>query len=130
MVGVAAEGSGVSHRVAQAVGRRGEDLACAHLVARGFELVERNWRCSLGELDIVARRGDLLVFCEVKTRRSQRFGSPLEAVTHAKALRLRKLAARWTGEHSVRAAQLRIDVIAVLLQPGTEPVLQHVEGIE
>ena len=114
----------------RALGRYGEDLAARYLTDLGMEVLERNWRCEHGEVDLVALDGDCLVVCEVKTRRSQRFGSPLEAVTHAKALRLRKLAARWTGEHRWRAAHLRIDVIAVLLQSGRDPVLQHVEGIE
>jgi len=73
------------HRVARAVGDYGEQVACAHLTDAGLEVLERNWRCDQGELDIVARDGDTLVFCEVKTRRSDRFGSPLEAVTRAKA---------------------------------------------
>ena len=85
-------------------GRLGEDLAAAHLVGQGLVVLDRNWRCEIGELDIVARDGDDLVVCEVKTRSTRLFGDPLEAVTAVKAARLRRLAARWVTEHEVTAA--------------------------
>ncbi len=68
-------------RVKDSLGRHGEDLAVAHLEAAGFQVVTRNWRCALGEIDVVAIDGDCLVVCEVKTRRSLSMGSPVEAVT-------------------------------------------------
>lgn len=122
-------GTGMSYRVAKALGDMGEQVACDHLTAQGFELLDRNWRCERGELDIVARRGDLLVFCEVKTRRSQRYGDPAEAVTAAKLGRLRRLAAHWMGQHQVHAPSLRIDVIAVSVRAGRPPALTHLEGV-
>src|SRR5690606_2707639 len=82
---------GMSHRVASAIGEYGERLACEYLVGLGYVVIDRNWRCDQGELDIVAREGDCLVFCEVKTRRSTAFGPPVESVTPAKAARLRRL---------------------------------------
>jgi putative endonuclease len=108
-------------------GRLGEDLAAAHLTGQGLVVLERNWRCDLGELDIVARDGDALVVCEVKTRSSRRFGDPLEAVTPAKATRLRRLAARWVAEHQVRPHQIRIDLVGIVLGPGG-PEIDHVRG--
>ena len=109
----------------QQIGARGEDLACAELERQGLQILDRNWRCSVGELDIVAAEvgdgGVTLVFCEVKCRSGLRFGHPLEAVTYAKLPTLRQLAAIWTRQHRIRAAQIRIDVIGVVLRPGREP---------
>ncbi len=81
-------GGGDSARAA--LGKYGEDLAARRLVDAGFSLLDRNWRCRDGEIDIVARDGDVLVVCEVKTRRDVGFGTPLEAVTPAKAGRKRR----------------------------------------
>ena len=81
-------------RAKDALGAYGERVAAAHLVAAGMTVLDRNWRCPIGEIDIVARDGDVLVVCEVKTRRGDGFGHPLEAVTARKAARLRRLAAR------------------------------------
>lgn len=108
-------------------GRLGEDLAVAHLIAQGLIVLDRNWRCDLGEVDIVARDGDAVVICEVKTRSSRGYGDPLEAVTTAKVQRLRRLAARWVSEHRVRPREIRIDVVGIVLT-GTEPEIQHVRG--
>lgn len=80
---------------------------------RGYVLVDRNWRVREGEIDLVLRRGPTIVFCEVKTRRGDAFGSPFEAVTVTKQRRLRTLALRWRAEHDVRAAEMRFDVAAV-----------------
>ena len=96
------------------LGRAGEDAAARHLEALGFEVVDRNWRCALGELDIVAARGDLLVFCEVKARRSTAWGEPSEAVDGRKRARLRRLAGRWLAEHQRRAQVVRFDVVSIV----------------
>ncbi|MGH9284871.1 MAG: YraN family protein [Acidimicrobiales bacterium] len=101
----------------RALGVAGEDLATAWYVARGYEVVARNWRGAGGELDLVLRRGRLLVFCEVKARSSVAFGAPVEAVTPAKQARLRRLALEWLagpGRGPGRAGDLRFDVVAVL----------------
>jgi putative endonuclease len=93
----------------------GEDLAAAWYLANGYEILARNWRCREGELDLVAARGRMFVFCEVKARTTDAFGAPIEAVTHAKAARIRRLAARWLDEAAPRRArEIRFDVAAVL----------------
>lgn len=100
------------HRVS--LGGRGEDLAAAWYEEQGYQVLERNWRCAGGELDVVARRGRTTVFCEVKTRSSAAFGSPAEAVTPAKQARVRRLAARWLASGSRRPGLVRFDVASVL----------------
>src|SRR5690349_16856926 len=97
------------------LGAYGERIAARRLVAEGMAVVDRNWRCVDGEIDLVLRDGDVLVFCEVKTRRSAAYGHPLEAVTPVKAERLRRLAVRWVDEHGVQPGGMRIDVVGVLL---------------
>jgi putative endonuclease len=84
----------------QRLGARGEQLAADWYAARGYTVVARNWRCREGELDLVVARDGELVFCEVKTRTSDRFGTPAEAVTFAKRRRIRGLAARFLAEHA------------------------------
>lgn len=114
---------------ARAVGDRGEELACEHLRTLGWEVLERNWRCPAGELDVVAREGETLVFCEVKTRRSVRFGEPVEAVDQEKAWRLRRLAWAWLRAHDAQGSRFRIDVLGVLCRPGERPELTHLQGV-
>ena len=116
-------------RAKDAVGAYGERVAERHLVDLGMHILDRNWRCELGELDLVARDGDVLVFCEVKTRSSLIFGAPLEAVTEAKARRLRRLAARWLDQHTERAPSIRFDVVGVLRQPRGPAAVEHVRGL-
>ena len=111
----------------QALGRSGEDLAAARLTSLGFEVVARNVRGSGGELDIVARRDGLIVFCEVKTRRSDRFGMPAEAVSYAKQQRIRRLAAEWLAAHRPRATDLRFDVVSVVSN-GQGDEVTHIPG--
>ncbi|MEV5962291.1 YraN family protein [Kribbella sp. NPDC051952] len=115
-------------RTKNVVGRYGEDLAARYLSSHGFAVLERNWRCELGEIDIVAREGDALVICEVKTRRGLNYGSPLESITYRKLTRLRKLAGRWLQSHELRPASIRIDIIAVLFDQNTAPTVDHVRG--
>jgi putative endonuclease len=101
----------------QRLGARGEDRAADWYRAAGYDVVARNWRCAEGELDLVVGRPGELVFCEVKTRASDRFGVPAEAVTIAKQRRLRRLAARFLAEHPFDAGgaarSIRFDVVAV-----------------
>jgi putative endonuclease len=96
---------------------------------QGFQVLDRNWRCELGEIDIVARDGDCLVVCEVKTRRSTACGHPAEAVTADKASRLRRLAARWLAESGVHPPQVRIDVVAVLRPPTGPALVEHLRAV-
>lgn len=112
------------------LGRWGEELAVQHLVATGARVLARNWRCRLGELDVVALEPDgTLVFCEVKTRRGTGYGEPAEAVGPRKARRLRELAARWLetdrppGRH-----ELRFDVVSVLRPRDGPPRVVHLRG--
>lgn len=114
---------------ARAVGDRGEDLACEHLEGLGWEVLARNWRCRDGEMDVIASQDGLLVFCEVKTRRSTRFGTPLEAVSPDKARRLRRLAWAWLAEQGRRGETFRIDVLGVLCRAGQDPQIHHVQGV-
>lgn len=111
------------------VGSYGERVAAQRLIAEGMVLVDRNWRCPAGEIDLVLRDGDVVVFCEVKTRTSAAFGHPLEAVRPEKAARLRRLAAMWLQAHDVHARGVRIDVVGVLLQRSGPPELSHVKGV-
>jgi putative endonuclease len=85
-------------------------------------VVDRNWRCRLGEIDLVARRGRTLVFCEVKTRSSAAYGSPAAAVTPAKQRRIRQLAMQWLSDHPGSHGDIRFDVVAVLA--GTVEVIE------
>jgi putative endonuclease len=114
------------------LGQRGERLAERALVGRGYEILDRNWRCAAGEIDLIARDGDELVFVEVKTRRSTTYGHPFEAITAAKLARLRRLVAAWLaagGSAHLRAGRVRIDAIAVLAPADAPASLEHLEGI-
>jgi len=101
-------------RARRALGISGEDAAAAWYRAQGYEIVERNWRCRQGELDLVVRQGRLVVFCEVKTRTSDAFGAPVEAITRDKQMRLRRLAARWIDDAGFRPIEIRFDVASVM----------------
>ena len=98
----------------QRLGRWGEERAADWYRRRGWEVLDRNWRGSRGELDLVLGRHDTVVFCEVKTRTSAAFGHPAEAVDHRKQQRIRSLAAEWLSLHRPSAGELRFDVACVL----------------
>ncbi len=97
----------------RATGAAGEEAVASWYEAAGYEVLARNWRVREGEIDVIARRVRTIVFCEVKTRRGDAFGTPAEAVTFRKQARLRKLAVRWLAENAARADVLRFDVAAV-----------------
>ena len=99
----------------QGVGRLGEQLACASLSERGYDIVERNWRCARGEIDIVARDGQCWVFAEVKTRRGRGAGLPEDGLTRRKAERLTELAQIYLHEHALGQVDWRIDLVAIEL---------------
>ncbi len=107
-------------------GQQGEDIAASHLIEKGYKVVQRNWRCSVGELDIIAENGDTLVFVEVRTRSSRRFGSAEESITPAKRARLVELAHAYLQEDESDRSW-RIDVVAVQLGPGL-PQINHIEN--
>ncbi len=113
----------------QALGAYGEDVALRHLLAQGMVLLERNWRCDEGEIDILLRDGPTLVVCEVKTRTSYLCGTPHEAITEAKLDRLRRLGQAWIREHGVSVEEARVDLVAVLRPPKGPAVVDHVRGI-
>ncbi|MEU2248646.1 YraN family protein [Streptomyces sp. NPDC019224] len=113
-----------------ALGRYGEDLAARLLADAGMSVLERNWRCRAGEIDIVAMDGDALVICEVKTRRSGVFEHPMAALTPAKADRLRRLAALWLERHGgPPAGGVRIDLVGVVLPERGAPLAEHARGV-
>ncbi|MGI8664534.1 MAG: YraN family protein [Jatrophihabitans sp.] len=111
-----------------AVGRYGEKIAARLLADTGHRVIETNWRCRQGEIDIVAAQGSTLIICEVKTRSSVAFGQPAEAVDRAKRLRLRQLATQWLIDHPGPWDSVRFDVIAVL-RPARGPAqVRHLPG--
>ncbi|GAA3806092.1 YraN family protein [Nocardioides panacisoli] len=112
-----------------ALGRYGEDVAARYLTGQGLVLLERNWRCAEGELDLVLREGEVLVACEVKTRTSLVAGTPHEAITDAKLDRLKRLAERWAQERGLRPPETRIDLVAVLRPRRGAAVVDHVRGL-
>jgi len=111
------------------LGRRGEQLAVDHLLGRGMTVLERNWRCRLGEIDIVARDGADTVFVEVKTRTSHDYGHPFEAITPVKLARLRRLAVAWCEATDAPVSRIRIDAVAVLAPAEAPALIEHLEGI-
>lgn len=115
-------------RAKDAIGRYGEDVAVRHLRESGLEIVERNWRCAEGEIDIVARERGALVICEVKTRSSAACGLPVEAVTRKKADQLRRLALLWLQQHPAGGADVRFDVVSVMRRPAGAAAVEHVRG--
>jgi putative endonuclease len=115
-------------RAKDGVGAYGEQVAVNHLIAAGMSIVERNWRCDAGEIDIVAQDGDTIVICEVKTRSGLGYGSALEAVDAAKAARLHRLGLRWLTERDRRGAPLRFDVVGVHRQRRGAATVEHIRG--
>lgn len=121
---------------ARGLGTYGERIAARYLSDAGLEVLDRNWRCPHGEIDLVARDGGCLVVCEVKTRRGTGFGSPVEAVDHRKLARLRRLAALWLAERRRMAAgptwrvdAVRVDVVGVLRPRHGACVVEHLRGV-
>ena len=110
------------------LGSLGEHITVTYLTDVGVRVLDRNWRCREGELDIVARDDHALVFCEVKTRRGVGYGHPVEAVTVVKQRRLKLLAQRWLAAHDEHARDLRFDVLGVLLRPGRPALVTHLRA--
>ena len=109
------------------LGLKGEEQAVAEYARRGYRLVERNWRCRLGEIDLILLKGDTVVFCEVKTRRGSAFGGPHEAVTWRKQRKLRQLGEAFLAASGARAAELRFDVASVTIPPSGDVSLHIFE---
>ncbi|WP_457962697.1 YraN family protein [Arthrobacter sp. D1-29] len=111
------------------LGRRGEELAAGYLESVGMLVVERNWRCPDGEIDIVALDADALVIAEVKTRRSLDYGHPFEAVGPEKLARLHRLGSAWCRDRELHMPLRRVDVISVLDDGVAEPLVEHLKGV-
>lgn len=111
------------------IGAVGEQLAVDHLRGLGLQIVERNWRCRYGELDVIAADDGVLVFVEVKTRTSDQFGGVEQAVTPDKVRRLRRLAGLWLAGQDGSWAAVRIDVIGVRIGRQRRPEITHVQGV-
>jgi putative endonuclease len=109
----------------QAIGKAGEDMACEYLRRGGARIVERNWRCKAGEADIIAMEDEVLVFVEVKTRRSVRRGLPEEAVDAQKRRGYERIAVQYLASHDVASCRVRFDIIAILLYPGERAFVRH-----
>lgn len=107
------------------LGRRGEDVAAEYLEKQGLVVLDRNWRCREGELDIVATDSTGLVVCEVKTRSGTAFGEPAEAVTTRKIARIRQVTQVWLTAHQTPWCPVRFDVVAVVMESGRPVTIQH-----
>jgi putative endonuclease len=111
-----------------ALGKYGERIAARCLRDAGFDVLETNWRCPRGEIDIVAADGRTLVICEVKTRSSVAFGDPAEAVGFVKAARLRTLGVQWMTDHPGGWDEIRFDVVSVLRRGSGPAQVRHLRG--
>jgi len=111
----------------QKLGRWGEEMAANHLESQGYKVLERNWRCNRGEIDLIVQAGDVLVFVEVKTRQGRDYGMPEEAITKAKARRLLELGQRFLLERELEDIEWRVDLVAVELdQHGKLERCEHI----
>lgn len=111
-------------------GAAGERAAAEFLIQEGYTIVERNWRCRTGEIDIVAKSGNVLVFVEVRSRNalSSSFGTPAESVDYRKINQVRKTAQTYLHLHGNPDSEMRFDVIAVLIGPGPAYTLEHLQA--
>lgn len=111
------------------LGRTGEEAAVKHLKKKGFRIVQRNFRCRIGELDIIAMDGPCLVFVEVRTKAGKAFGLPQESITPQKKHKLRLLASFYLQSNSIKDIPVRIDVIAVTVAPGDRIAkIEHIKN--
>jgi putative endonuclease len=115
-----------------AFGKRGEDLACEELRQRGYAILERRFRTRFGEIDIVARDGQIIAFVEVKARSNSKFGTPLESITWQKRQRLGRMAAQYLSWKGLHRAGCRFDVVAITEEAGTriEVIRNAFDGFE
>jgi putative endonuclease len=116
-------------RTRKELGRQGEDLAASYLAEQGYKVLERNWRCARGEIDIIAEKGEWLIFVEVRARIGQTYGSPEESITPAKQARLLELAQAYLQQAGWPDRKWRVDVIALVLDSaGRTERLNHIES--
>ncbi len=116
-------------RAKDLLGKAGEQAAADYLASCGLRILDRNWRSADGEIDIVAVERQVLVVCEVKSRTSVCYGSPLEAVSRAKRARLRRLAVQWLNVHGVRFDQVRLDVVGLVYDGTGGFTIEHLRGV-
>ena len=109
------------------LGNKGEKLACRYLRRKGYNISLCNYRCKIGEIDIIAQKGEYLIFVEVKTRLNKEFGEPFEAVTNYKQERLRRLAENYIVNNQAHKLNYRFDVISILFEKE-KPVIKHIEN--
>jgi len=107
------------------LGQRGEEAACDFLVKHDMKIIDRNWRCSYGEADVIALDGRTLVFCEVKTRTNMKYGDPIESVTHKKLERYWKLIHVYRSRNAIRHSAVRLDVISICVDEVNEKAKLH-----
>lgn len=107
----------------QKLGKQGERAAAEYLIRKGYRIIKFNYRCRVGEIDIVAVKDEILVFCEVKTRTGNSFGSPAEAVTREKLIHIKKAAEWFLASGNWYRYQPRVDVIEITI--GTETIINH-----
>jgi putative endonuclease len=110
-----------------ALGRQGEEIAATYLQQQGYEILTRNYRCRYGELDIICRKNGLIVFVEVKTRRSDLFGSPEEAITRSKIEHIKKVALHYMSENKAKYRETRFDVVTIMMR-SDRPDINHIEA--
>jgi putative endonuclease len=118
------------HLTNNELGKIGEDIATVYLQDMGYEILVRNWRFERVELDIVARKDSILVFCEVKTRRSVSHGIPSDAITPIKLQHIRTAALHWLTNNQSRHKGIRFDAISVIHCAGQPTTISHIKGIE
>jgi putative endonuclease len=118
----------MSMNLRQDIGRYGEERAAIYLEDHGYEIIERNWRSGSGEIDLIARQKDRLVFVEVKTRNGSGYGHPFEAITQAKVSRMRRLVAEWCATKKLPTIKVRLDAISVLITGG-RVFIEHLKEV-
>lgn len=112
----------------QKLGKWGEDQGCSYFIANGYQILQRNYRCRFGEIDIIAQKTGQLIFAEVKTRTSTVYGYPAEAVSYRKQLRYEKLALNFLKETGWKNASCRFDILEVMVQPNNTFTINHIDN--
>ena len=110
----------------RSTGNKGEDIACEFLTKLGYKIIERNYQFGHGEIDIIAKDGEILVFVEVKYRKSLEYGPPELAIPKSKQKQIRKIAEAYLYQNEIKDTSCRIDVIAILHFPKEEPKINHI----
>jgi len=111
------------------IGKAGEEIAAKYLTRKGYQIIKQNYRCKNGEIDLIVQDGDTIVFIEVKTRRSLRFGIPQVAVDTKKQLKISAVALNYLFETDAFNSPCRFDVIAITLPPASEKIkINHIKN--